>query len=89
MGINERAFMMNHRSKHCVAEPTTKNHSYFLLLSLLRAVIEKHGGHMEIDEINNTFTVIISENRKAACLQELEEIIGPYEPVSESSFPVH
>jgi hypothetical protein len=60
-----------------------------LLLSLLNWVIEKHGGRMEVDEINNTFTVIIAENRKAACLRDLGEILGPYETVSESSYPIH
>ncbi len=66
--------------------PEEKGRSRFLLLSLIRTVVEKHGGDMEIDEENNTFTVTIPESRKAGCFQELEEIIGPCKPLSESSF---
>ena len=59
------------------------------MMSQIRSVIEKHGGQMEIDETNNTFTVIISENRKDSCLRELTAILGPSEPISDTTFFVH
>ncbi len=76
--------MINDRSRSGAPEPEEKGSSHFLLLSLVRIVVEKHGGSMEIDQETNSFTVTISETQKAACFEELEGIIGPSKPLSES-----
>jgi hypothetical protein len=55
-----------------------------LLLSRIRTVVEKHGGSLEVDERAETFSIIVPEVRKAVCLRELEKIIGPSKPLSES-----
>lgn len=76
--------MIDDRSRSSTLEPEEKGSSHFLLLSLVRTVVEKHGGSMEIDQKTNSFTVTISESQKAACFRELEKIIGPSKPLSES-----
>ncbi len=80
---------MSDRVGSSAPRPEEKGNSYFLLLYLIRSVVEKHGGHMEIDENAGTYTVTISEGRKAACLRELKETIGPSKPLSEVSFLTH
>ena len=76
--------MINDRSRSGAPEGEEKGSSHFLLLSLVRAVVKKHGGRVELDEKTNSFTVTISETQKAACFRELINIIGPSKPLSES-----
>ena len=66
-------------------EMTEQGRSRLLLLCLVRAVVEKHGGHLEIDDEANTFTVSIPESRKTACFKELQDAVGPVKQVCESS----
>lgn len=62
--------------------PEEKGSSHFLLLGLIQSVVEKHGGHMETNQKNNTFTVRVPEEQKAACFRELEEILALGKPIS-------
>jgi hypothetical protein len=62
-----------------------KGSSYFLILSAVRGIVEKHGGSMKIDEKENTFVLGIPQNRKAECLIELEQVIGPDHPFDDFS----
>jgi hypothetical protein len=55
---------------------------------LVRLIVEKHGGHLDIDEKNETFTVHIPQERKTDCIQELRNAVGPLEQVRESMVPV-
>ncbi len=69
------------RSGSNALEPEEKGNSYFLLLGLVRAIVEKYGGHMEVDEKNNSFTLCVPGKNKDACFKELEEIIPLTEPL--------
>jgi hypothetical protein len=63
----------------------TKGGSYFLLLSLIRSVVEKHNGQLKINGTDKDFTVSVPESNKAACFEELEKIMELAKPLS--SFP--
>jgi hypothetical protein len=54
--------------------------SQFLLLCIVRGVVEKHGGSMKIDRKTSSAVLSIPKSKKAACFEELEEIIGHGEP---------
>ena len=71
-----------------MSQETVPVRSSLLFLCVVRMIVEKHGGHMFINEKNNTFTVNIPEGRKAVCFQELKKAVGPFQEVCESSTPV-
>ena len=52
-----------------------KGTSYFLLLMHIRAVLEKHGGVMRVDENPYTIVLSIPHDRKEACYGELEGML--------------
>jgi hypothetical protein len=52
-----------------------KGASHFLLLTHLRAVVEKHGGAMRVDENPYTIVLTIPHHRKEACFYELEGML--------------
>ena len=60
-----------------------------LFLCLVRLIVEKHGGHLDINDKNDTFTVNIPQDRKAACFKELKEAVGPLKQVDEYCVPIH
>jgi len=47
-----------------------------LSLYLIRSIVEKHGGTINIDLATNTINVDVPEQEKAACAQEIEEQVG-------------
>ncbi|KPK30253.1 MAG: hypothetical protein AMK69_03940 [Nitrospira bacterium SG8_3] len=47
-----------------------------LSLYLIRSIVEKHGGTIQIDLATNTIDIDVPEKEKAACAQELEEQVG-------------
>jgi hypothetical protein len=57
-----------------------KGRSHFLLMRLVNIIVERHGGHIDLDEENNTFTVTAPSKTKAKCFRELEEIMALAEP---------
>jgi hypothetical protein len=65
-------------------DDTQPGRTRLLFLSLVRLIVEKHGGHLDIDEKNETFTVHIPQERKTDCIQELRNAVGPLEQVRES-----
>ena len=60
-----------------------KGYSYFLLMRLVNIILERHGGHMDLDERTNTFTVRIPRKTKASCFRELDELMELTEPFDE------
>ncbi len=62
------------------SEASRERGAHLLLMRLVRDVVEKHGGSMEIDPKSNTAVLGIPDSKKAACFEELEEIIGRSEP---------
>jgi hypothetical protein len=69
-------------------DDTQPGRTRLLFLSLVRLIVEKHGGHLDIDEKNETFTVHIPQERKTDCIQELRNAVGPLEQVRESFVPI-
>lgn len=69
-------------------DDTQPGRTRLLFLSMVRLIVEKHGGHLDIDEKNETFTVHIPQERKTDCIQELRKAVGPLEQVRESLVPV-
>ena len=53
-------------------------------LSFVNRIVEKHGGHLDINLDKDTFTVFIPHKRKAGCFKELTNAFGPLEQVRES-----
>jgi hypothetical protein len=60
----------------------TKGSSNFLLLGLIRSVVEKHNGQLKINGTDKAFTVSVPESNKAACFEELEKIMELAKPLA-------
>lgn len=75
---------MNQKRQTSLENLKEENRSQLLLVCIIRTVVEKHGGNMESDPITGTFTLSIPECNRAACFNDLEEIIGPGRPLNES-----
>ncbi len=73
---------MGKTSRLGTPEPEEKGNSHFLLLGLVNSVAEKHGGHMQLNEKDNTISISVPEGRKTACFQELEIIMDISKPLS-------
>ncbi len=71
-----------------MTEITQPGRSRILFLSLVRLIVEKYGGHLDIDMEKDTFTVNIPQDQKSDCFQELTEAVGPLNQVRESLVPV-
>jgi hypothetical protein len=56
-------------------------------ISLVRTIVEKYGGHLDIDIEKDTFTVFIPQERKIDCFQELDNAVGPLDQIRESVLP--
>jgi len=70
-----------------MTDNTERNRCHLLFLCLVRLIVEKHGGHLHIDDNNKTFTVTIPEEKKADCFRELKDAVGPLEQISECFVP--
>ena len=55
-----------------------------LLLYIIRNIVEKYGGHLDIDIKKDTFTVHIPQDQNSDCFQELIEAVGPLKQARES-----
>ena len=66
-----------------MSDNTGPSRRHLLFLCLVRLIVEKHGGHLDIDDNNETFTVTIPEEQKAECFRELKDAVGPLEKVKE------
>jgi sensor histidine kinase regulating citrate/malate metabolism len=47
-----------------------------LSLYLIRSIVEKHGGTINIDLATDTINIDVPEQEKVACAQEIEEQVG-------------
>lgn len=45
-------------------------------LYLIRSIVEKHGGTINIDLATDTINIDVPEQEKDACAQEIEEQVG-------------
>jgi hypothetical protein len=59
-----------------------------LFLSLVRLIVEKHGGHLDIDIEKDTFKMFVPQERRLDCFHELESTVGPLEHLHESVLPI-
>ena len=72
---------MYRQSGSSTHETKEKGNSHFLFFGLVRSVVEKYNGHLKINGTGKTFTVSVSESNKAACFEELEEIMELAKPL--------
>ncbi len=56
--------------------PTEQARLHVLMLCVTRFVVEKHGGAMETDPATHTAYIRIPASQKAACFQELGEVLA-------------
>ena len=68
---------------------TEPGSSRLLFLSIVRLIVEKYDGHLDIDDQNGTFTVNVPESKKANCIRELEEAVGPPQETPEHCDTIH
>jgi hypothetical protein len=47
-----------------------------LSLYLIRSIVEKHGGTIDIDLATDTINIDVPEKEQIACAQEIEEQVG-------------
>jgi hypothetical protein len=47
-----------------------------LSLYLIRSIVERHGGTIDVDLGTDTINIDVPEQEKAACAQEIEEQVG-------------
>lgn len=47
-----------------------------LSLYLIRSIVERHGGTIDVDLATDTINIDVPEKEKAACAQEIEEQVG-------------
>jgi sensor histidine kinase regulating citrate/malate metabolism len=47
-----------------------------LSLYLIRSIVERHGGSIDVDLATDTINIDVPEREKAACAQEIEEQVG-------------
>jgi sensor histidine kinase regulating citrate/malate metabolism len=45
-------------------------------LYLIRSIVEKHGGTIEMDLATDTINIDVPEKERVACTQEIEEQVG-------------
>jgi hypothetical protein len=45
-------------------------------LYLIRKIVERHGGTMEMDLVTNTIDINVPEKERVACAQEIAEQVG-------------
>ncbi len=53
-----------------------------LFMCILRTVVEKHGGTIEIDPVAQHPIISIPETSKFACFEELGELLAPGTPLN-------
>ena len=53
-----------------------------LFTCILRPVVEKHGGRIEIDPATHNPIISIPQRTKVACFEELGELLAPGTPLN-------
>ncbi len=64
---------------------TERGNTYFLLVCIVRGVVEKYGGSLKIDEKTNGIILCIPEDRETECLWELKKTVDPKKPIKDFS----
>ena len=67
------------RPEHYVWSTSEKSKLRALSLYIIRSIVERHRGSIEIDLATDTFAVInveLPDGEKVACAQEIEEQVG-------------
>jgi nitrogen fixation/metabolism regulation signal transduction histidine kinase len=62
--------------EHYVWSTTKKSKLRALSLYIIRSIVERHGGSIEIDLATDTIDIDLPEEEKVACAQEIEEQLG-------------
>ncbi len=47
-----------------------------LSLYLIRSIVERHGGSIEVDLATDTISIDVPKNEEVACAREIEEQVG-------------
>ena len=47
-----------------------------LSLYIIRSIVERHGGSIEIDLATDTIDIDLPDDERSACAQEIEEEVG-------------
>lgn len=48
-----------------------------LSLYVIRSIVEKHGGTIDVDLATDTINIDVPKSEELACAQEIEEQVGP------------
>jgi len=62
--------------EHYVWSTSEKSKLRALLFFIIRSIVERHRGSIEIDLATDTINVELPEEEKVACAQEIEEQVG-------------
>ncbi len=62
--------------EHYVWPTSEKSKLRALLFYMIRSIVERHKGSIEIDLATDTINVELPEEEKVACAQEIEEQLG-------------
>ena len=61
---------------HYVWSTSEKSKLRALSLYIIRSIVERHGGSIEIDLATDTINIDLPKEEKVACAQEIEEQVG-------------
>lgn len=64
------------RPEHYVWSTSEKSRLRALSLYVIRSIVERHGGSIEIDLATDTINVDVPDEEKVACAQEIKEQVG-------------
>jgi hypothetical protein len=81
--MQQRLFIMGHEIDWNIPGLSTieKARLHILSLCFIRSVVEKHGGSMETDPATHDAHIKIPKRVRAACFEELGELLGPGTPL--------
>jgi hypothetical protein len=77
--MQQQLFVMRHEIDWNIPGLSTIERARLHVLSLcfIRFVVEKHGGSMETDQATHDACIKIPQRVRAACFEELGELLGP------------
>ncbi len=62
--------------EHFVWSTNEESRLRSLSLYLIRSIVEKHGGSVEVDLATDTISIDVPEKEQMACAKEIEEQVG-------------
>ena len=60
--------------------PDEESKRFALHSSLIRFIVEKHGGTVETHPVSGTLRLRIPNTERDACVKELQQVVGPIQP---------